>query len=208
MAFFAVTINLHGVSFCLGLVTTALFIITGGVTSIVHSLQVNPKYPFRVLGNDWKWFYPNIVDERYKPTRIVKETEKEYLQKRLLHVEGLKEYARKIVNQDKVERLKVDIQQLYLLHVNEKYKNHFLTSLRRILTWGLLITSIVLISLLIAIAAEQIKSSAQTNKARQTEQSESVTGKEKSVIERIKGSPQQRELEAQKTKTSPISPMK
>jgi hypothetical protein len=73
MAFFAVTIKLEGCSLYLGLITSILFIGTGGITSLIHVFQINPKYPFRKLQNDWKWFYPNIVPEEYKPNTFVKE---------------------------------------------------------------------------------------------------------------------------------------
>ena len=156
MAFFAVSTKLDGAAFYLGICTTLLFILTGGITALVHAMQINPKYPFRALLNDWKWFYPNIVDEKYKPTPYVKETENKYWEKRLLHIEGLKKYAEKFLHENNVERLKIDIQQLYLLHVNEKYKNAFLSTLRRILFWGILLISISVMSLFALIVLNKI----------------------------------------------------
>lgn len=179
MAFFAVTTKLSGLSFYLGLIAAGLFILTGGITSIIHTFQVNPNYPFRALGNDWKWFYPQIVDKEYRPNIIVIETGKKYLEKRLLHVEGLQKYAQKIVTENKYDRLKVDIQQLYLLHVNEKYKNCFLTSLRRVLTWGLLLTTISVIILFLTIAIKQTRPTEEIDKVVQTEQIMSSTNMEK-----------------------------
>lgn len=208
MAFFAVTTKLHGLSFYLGLITTGLFILTGGITSIIHTFQVNPKYPFRALGNDWKWFYPNIVDEKYKPSTIVMEGESKYLEKRLLHLEGLKKYAQKIMNENKIDRLKVDIQQLYLLHVNEKYKNCFLTSLRRVLTWGLLLTAIALIILFVTIAVEQAKSPGQVDKAVQVEQIKPSVDKVKSQTDQMKFSPIPEKVGTEKIKPSSNKPVK
>lgn len=156
MAFFAVSIKLEGASFYLGLCTTFLFILTGGLTSLIHALQINPQYPFRALSNDWKWFYPNIVDEKYKPNFLVKEKENDYWKKRLLHIYGLKSYAEKLLHENQHERLKIDIQQLYLLHVNEKYKNVFLSNLRRILLLGLLLISISLMFLFTIIVFDKI----------------------------------------------------
>jgi hypothetical protein len=101
-------------------------------------------------------FYPNIVDEKYKPTPYVKETENKYWEKRLLHIKGLKKYAEKFLHENNVERLKIDIQQLYLLHVNEKYKNAFLSTLRRILFWGILLISISVMSLFALIVLNKI----------------------------------------------------
>lgn len=156
MAFFAVSTKLEGAAFYLGICTTLLFILTGGITALIHAMQINPKYPFRALLNDWKWFYPNIVDEKYKPTAYVKETEKKYWEKRLLHIDGLKNYAEKLLHENNTERLKIDIQQLYLLHVNEKYKNAFLSTLRRILFWGILLISISVMSLFTLIVLNKI----------------------------------------------------
>jgi hypothetical protein len=76
--------------------------------------------------------------------------------KRVLHVEGLHEYAKKILNEGMKERLKVDIQQLYLLHVNEKYKNCFLSSLRRVLTYGLILIALAFIALFFSILTEHL----------------------------------------------------
>ena len=183
-------------------------VLTGGITSIIHTFQVNPKYPFRALGNDWKWFYPNIVDEKYKPSTIVMEGEYKYLEKRLLHLEGLQKYAQKIMNENKIERLKVDMQQLYLLHVNEKYKNCFLTSLRRALTWGLLLTAIALIILFVTIAVEQAKSPGQVDKAIQVDQIKPSVDKVKSQTDQIKFSPSPEKVGTEQIKPSSNKPVK
>lgn len=156
MALFAASLRLNGLPFYLGLATTGLFILTGIITVIVHVLQINPKYPFRALPNDWKWFYPRIIDENYGPSLFVWECKKKNYKKKLLHIKGLNEYAGKIINENPSERLKVDIQQLYLLHVNEKYKNSFLTSLRKVLILGLSITLVVLILFFSTIIYERI----------------------------------------------------
>jgi len=156
MAFFAVSTKLDAAAFNLSICTTLLFVLTGGITALVHAMQINPKYPFRALLNDWKWFYPNIVDEIYKPTPYVKETENNYWKKRILHVDGLTKYAEKILNENQNERLKIDIQQLYLLHVNEKYKNEFLSTLRRILFLGLLLISISILFLFTVIILDKV----------------------------------------------------
>jgi len=155
LALFAAIIksDLEGLCFILGLISAGFLILTGGVAALIHVLQVNPRYPFRALPNDWKWFYPRIVAEKYKPKAFVKESEKTYLEKRLLHVEGLKEYAERLIEENPIERLRIDVQQLYLLHINEKYKNYFLTTLRRVLTTGLAIALIVLFALLIFVLA-------------------------------------------------------
>jgi hypothetical protein len=154
---FAASVKLDGLSFYFGLVGGGLLILTGIITTLINVFQTNPRYPFRKLQNDWKWFYPRIIDEKYKPGVIMKEGEREYLEKRLLHVKGLKKYAENIVTETPVERLKIDIQQLYLLHVNEKYKNKFLTNLRWILSIGVSLALFAFIGLFVAISVDKIR---------------------------------------------------
>ena len=157
IAFFAVVAKLSGWSFLLGLLSSGLLILTGVIAILINVFQTNPRYPFRKLPNDWKWFYPRIVNEEYKPNLIMKEGERKYLEKRLLHIEGLKEYAAKIVAETNLDRLKIDIQQLYLLHVNEKYKNKFLTSIRSVLSIGVSLALAALIGLFVIISVDKVK---------------------------------------------------
>jgi len=157
IAVFAAVVKLSGWSFLLGLLSSGLLILTGVIAILINVFQTNPKYPFRKLPNDWKWFYPRIVNEEYKPGLIMKEGERKYLEKRLLHIKGLKEYAAKIIAETPLERLKVDIQQLYLLHVNEKYKNKFLTTIRRVLSIGVSLSLAFLICLFIIISVDKVK---------------------------------------------------
>ncbi|MCJ7547957.1 MAG: hypothetical protein MUP30_14265 [Deltaproteobacteria bacterium] len=157
MAFFAAIINLKEFSLYLGLITSGSMILTGLIATLIHIFQVNPNYPFKALPNDWKWFYPRIVDNEYKPKAFVYEQEKAYFKKRLLHINGLNKYAQKVIDETPRERLKIDIQQLYLLHVNEKYKNYFLTTLRKVLNVGLTVVLISLIILLLNVSIEKIK---------------------------------------------------
>lgn len=172
MALFAAVIRLDGISLYFGLATSILFISTGSITSFTHVLQINPKYPFRALPNDWKWFYSRSVDDNYKPPFYVKETEQNYFKKRYSHINGLKNYAEKIVKETPSVRLKIDIQQLYLLHVNEKYKNSFLTSLRKVLTIGLIATLLVMISFFGWLSYEKIYSNIYNGCEHNPEQSE------------------------------------
>jgi hypothetical protein len=155
-ALFSAVIRMNGWSFYLGMATSFLFIITGGITSLIHVFQVNPNYPFRALPNDWKWFYPRIIDKDYKPTAFVSENDEQFYKKRKMHIAGLINYASKLLGENDVERLKVDIQQLYLLHVNEKYKNCFLSTLRLCLICGLIITTLVLIGFLAILIIDKI----------------------------------------------------
>lgn len=159
MAFFAAIIMLSGVTFYIGLITAFSFFFTGGLTALVHSIYVNPKYPFRAMKNDWKWFYAGIITKDYHPKPLFQDSNSEFLSKRLLHMQGLNQYAEKVLDEGKSERLKVDLQQLYLLHVNEKYKNRYLSNLRNILFRGLLVTIIFLFMLVGLITKDRITKS-------------------------------------------------
>lgn len=144
--FGAILKTLDTVPFVFGIVPSGLLIGTGLLAVLIHSRQINPRYPFRGLRNDWKWFYPNIVSNWYRPNVMMSEDEVSLAEKKVMHVFGLTGYATKILNESPAERLRVDVQQLYLLHVNEKYKNTFLSHLRTILKNGL---ALVVIGLLL-----------------------------------------------------------
>ena len=165
MAFFAAIIKLAGLTFIIGIITSFSFFFTGGFTALVHCwFYVNPRYPFRTLKNDWKWFYAGIIDKEYHPKPLFQDSSYKFLFKRRLHIQGLNKYAKKILDEKSVDRLKVDLQQLYLLHVNEKYKNYYLSNLRNILIYGLLVTSSCFIILVGSIAYDKIITSSTKDK--------------------------------------------
>ena len=156
MAFFAGIIHLNGWAFFIGLITAVSFVLTGGITSLINSSYMNPKYPFRAMKGDWKWFYSGIIDTAYHPKPVFQDNQSEFFKKRLLHMQGLNDYAQKLLTENKSERLKVDLQQLYLLHLNEKYKTRYLSNLRSILIRGIVITSIFLFILVGLITCEKM----------------------------------------------------
>lgn len=156
IAFFASIIELNGLSFYLGIVSSGMLIITGITCVLINAFQTNPRYPFRKLTNDWKWFYPGIVESNYKPNLLMKESDEKYFNKRLMHIKGLNKYAEKVMLETSIERVKIDIQQLYLLHVNEKYKNKFLNTLRSVLRIGITISLTAIIILFAVMTIEKI----------------------------------------------------
>ena len=158
MAFLVAAAKLSGLAFYLGISISLSFVLTGLIASYIHTRQVNPRYPFRKLKNDWKWFYPQVVDEKYGPSMLVKEKEEAYFKKRLLHIEDMKAYSIKLLNEDDKERVKVDLQQLFLLHVNEKYKNCFLSSITQVIKIGVAITAALFIALAITLAVKRTSS--------------------------------------------------
>jgi len=55
-------------------------------------------------------------------------------------------YADKTVKMNPKDELEQDLEQLFLVIVNEKYKNAQLSHLRTVLSWGLVATTIILMA--------------------------------------------------------------
>jgi hypothetical protein len=113
----------------------------------VYALQTNFKYPFTEVATTWKWYYHYALQDKSKfntfflplQTQHAREESKtaftqqwEYF--RHEQIQGLID-ARTNTMQD--------LRQVYLLHVNERYKNLFLTHLRNTLSLGLVITLVI-----------------------------------------------------------------
>lgn len=112
----------------------------GGAIWIAYAWQTNYDYPFKLQLSIWKWFYhqalpakkafgPGLLRNRGKARR---ESEYEQVSKQWpafsKQVAGL--------STPRVDATQ-DLKQLYQLHVNELYKNLFLTQLRTVLMRGL-----------------------------------------------------------------------
>ena len=61
------------------------------------------------------------------------------------HLKDMLTYAEKTLGSSPREELEQDLEQLFLVIVNEKYKNAQLSHLRTVLSWGLIVTIVVLI---------------------------------------------------------------
>ena len=124
--------------------------LTGAAVLWLFGRQTNPKYGFikkdTRLKRPWKWFYRDALansdafkyhwfrsgksEENLKPA---KEFDRQWgdFAKRQLNLSSVREDALQ------------NIKQVYLLHVNERYKNLFLTEVRRVLIWGLISAVII-----------------------------------------------------------------
>jgi len=110
---------------------------------LVYSLQTNFRYPFIKATRTSKWFYRYALErpEAFRAPWYA-------LASRRLQEEGKQEFEkqwRSFVT-DRLDDLKdlkrsnqQDLAQVFLLHVNERYKNLFLTHLRTILSTGLIV---------------------------------------------------------------------
>lgn len=69
----------------------------------------------------------------------------------VLHLRDMLAYSEKTLKISPKEELEQDLEQLFLVIVNEKYKNLQLTHLRKVISWGLGLS--VLIGFVAAISA-------------------------------------------------------
>lgn len=109
---------------------------------LVHASHVNFSYPFTDVASVPKWFYRYAIPDWKKyhfPLRWNRLTETEKSEDRskfdadfLLFLENSRLHLL-----DEKESSLQDVKQIYLLHVNEMYKNTFLTALRRTFEIGL-----------------------------------------------------------------------
>jgi len=131
---------------------TALFLfLTSMITLILYSRQTNFKYPFIEITKTWRWFYHYCVSEKYKPPFFHHETAEKQKEMQVLHLRDMLTYSKKTLEISPKEELEQDLEQLFLVIVNEKYKNLQLTHLRKVISWGLGLS--VLIGVATAISA-------------------------------------------------------
>lgn len=121
----------------------------------VYSKQVN-RYPWTSATKTWKWFYRDAIPEQekfdlsfydwmFRWGKEVTRAKGEFNRQLPLFGASLQKLV------DPRESLWQDVQQLYVLHINEKYKNAYLSRLRSILTAGL----VAILSLVVFAAAIQ-----------------------------------------------------
>lgn len=112
----------------------------GGLILFVYSRQTN-RYPWTAATNTWKWFYRDALPSASKfdlgwRTYFYFGADKQRIQREYeTQLPEFKNKLRRLVNSD--VNLEQDAEQLYVLHVNEKYKNLHLTHLRRVVDRGL-----------------------------------------------------------------------
>lgn len=130
--------------------TWAVGVVSGGffLLSIflffVYSKQIN-RYPWTSATKTWKWFYRDALPDQAKfDVRFfdwLLRWDKEVARAKGEFNRQLPSFGDSLMLMaDPRESLWQDIQQLYVLHVNEKYKNAYLSELRSILNGGLVIT--------------------------------------------------------------------
>jgi hypothetical protein len=126
----------------IALLTSALALIVSGITVVLlYALQTNWDYPFKVATSTWKWFYRDAIKEAdaAAPKWHGIQSKEQKAASRRLFEENHVPYVDQLLGlRDDVENLSQDLEQVYVLHWDEFYKNRFLTQLRSTLSCALL----------------------------------------------------------------------
>jgi hypothetical protein len=124
----------------------------GGLILFVYSRQTN-RYPWTAATNTWKWFYrdalPNAsrFDIGWRSYLVFGEDKQRIQREYEKQLSEFKNGLKRLV--DSETNLDQDAEQLYVLHVNEKYKNLHLTHLRRVVDRGLVAVLLVVLAALV-----------------------------------------------------------
>lgn len=137
------------ISLLLGLVGGGLAL-TGCAVLWLFGRQTNPNYGFikpdTRLKRPWKWFYRDALSNSnaFRSYWFRKGTDAKNLAAASAFDHQWGEFAQRQITlgEIRVETLQ-NIKQVYLLHVNERYKNLFLTEIRKLLIRGLVGTVFV-----------------------------------------------------------------
>ena len=138
-----------GLLFSLIRFTALLLFLTAVITLALYALQTNFKYPFIEITKTWRWFYHYSVSKEYKPPFIPFERTKQREEMQKIHLKNMLNYAERTLASSPKEDLEQDLEQLFLVIVNEKYKNAQLTHLRMVIACGLGLTILVMIAIAI-----------------------------------------------------------
>ncbi|MDR6192849.1 hypothetical protein QE372_005183 [Agrobacterium pusense] len=119
------------------------FMILGIFLFVVYARQTN-LYPWTSATSTWKWFYrdalpdQNAFSSKFISNIFVTTKERDRVQSE--YNRQLPLFRQKISCLIDLEKdREQDEQQLYVLHLNEKYKNQYLTDLKKILNLGILV---------------------------------------------------------------------
>ncbi|MCZ3378393.1 hypothetical protein [Rhizobium sp. AG207R] len=130
------------------------FTLLGIVLFVVYARQTN-FYPWTSATTTWKWFYRDALpDQNAFSSKFISNiyvTKRERARVQLEYNRQLPLFQKKLSTLvNKNEDYEQDQQQLYSLHLNEKYKNLYLSGLRSILNNGFIIWITVSIFSIIA----------------------------------------------------------
>ncbi len=114
----------------------------GAAIILLYSSQTN-TYPWTSATKTWKWFYRDALPSNegfdfgwvdyFRMEKAKSRTKAEYSRQISLFKNSMHRLKSDSENLDQ------DLEQLYVLHINEKYKNLHLTQLRKLTNWGILV---------------------------------------------------------------------
>jgi hypothetical protein len=133
------------------LVIAGGFALTGAMVLLVYAGQTNFDYPFKKATSTWKWFYRDAipgVSRLSVPWHTIQSSASRAAGERLFEDEWSKFVQQYLTLADVRTNAAQDLQQLYVLHINEFYKNKFLTQIRKVMSAGLFFTGILSIMVL------------------------------------------------------------
>ena len=114
----------------------------GTVVLIVFANQTNFDYPFKKKTTTWKWFYRDALP-RTKTLKVRWYAMQTSTDRSAAEASFDDDWSYFVQQHRTLTDLRVsvrqDFQQLYVLHVNEFYKNKFLTQIRRVTNWGVIV---------------------------------------------------------------------
>lgn len=131
----------------LGLVSVAGSLVLFGALVIgIYGWQTNWSYPFKKVSKTWKHFYRDAIpqaDDPPAPWHSRQSTTFKVASERGFAAGRPGFIQRTLTLSDPAISLAQDIEQSYLLHWNEMYKNRFLTDLRKVLVRGIVCSLVV-----------------------------------------------------------------
>jgi hypothetical protein len=114
----------------------AVAILVGLVTWFQYALQTNPKYRFLPASKTRKWFYHQALPNEKELKK--RKSEDNYTQEYNKQFDEFREAQVPIFADQRLDATE-DLRQLFLLHVNELWKNVHLSQLRKTLRVGVIV---------------------------------------------------------------------
>jgi hypothetical protein len=121
----------------------AIWLLFGGITWLLYARQTNFRYPFTEVAKTSKWFYRYALED-YKaftaPWHTIQSNREREQGKEAFNAqwEHFRDEQIRLLSDPRSHILQ-DLQQIYLLHVNERYKNLFLSQIRSVLSLGIIL---------------------------------------------------------------------
>jgi hypothetical protein len=128
------------------LCVTGSLVLTGVLVLAVYARQTNWNYPFKSASTTWKHFYRDAIagaDDPPAPWHGHQSSSFKTASALRFATIRTGYVARTLSLRDSALSLSQDIEQSYVLHWNEMYKNRFLTSLRKVLLRGVVLSVVV-----------------------------------------------------------------